>query len=94
MKNEFLNAILSEKDDIKARGNMRFYKTGIGEYAEGDIFLGLTYPQNRRIAKMYYKTLLIADLEDLLSSKYHEVRACTILAAVLKYSQGGTDEKS
>ncbi len=93
MKNEFLNAILSEKDDIKARGNMRFYKTGKGEYAEGDIFLGLTYPQNRRIAKMYYKTLLIADLEDLLSSKYHEVRACTILAAVLKYSQGGTDEK-
>lgn len=93
MKKDFLNAILSEKDDVKARNNMRFYKTGKGEYAEGDIFLGLTYPQNRTIAKRYYETLSIADLEDLLSSKYHEVRACTILAAVLKYAHGDTDEK-
>ena len=93
MKKDFLNAILSEKDDVKARNNMRFYKTGKGEYAEGDIFLGISYPQNRVLAKKYYKDVSLADLRNMLASKYHEVRACTILAAVLKYAHGDTDEK-
>ncbi len=88
MKKDFLNAILSEKDDVKARNNMRFYKTGKGEYAEGDIFLGISYPQNRVLAKKYYKDVSLADLRNMLANKYHEVRACALLALVLQYQCG------
>ena len=94
MKKNLLHQIFKEKDELKAQNNMRFFKTGKGQYAEGDIFLGLNYPQIRALAKKYYKELSLVDVEDLLNSEYHEVRACALLVMVSKYKTGADTDKT
>lgn len=58
----------------------RFFKTGPGEYGEGDLFLGLRVPQTRAIVKKYVKQLTVVDLEFLLASKWHEARLAAVVA--------------
>lgn len=60
-------------DPERAKFSLRFFKTGPGEYAEGDQFLGLTVPFQRQIAKKF-KTLSLEEIEQLLTSKIHEER--------------------
>lgn len=56
----------------------RFYKTGPGEYAEGDLFLGGTVPQTRSVAKKY-QNLDLKELEKLFNSPFHEARLCAAI---------------
>jgi 3-methyladenine DNA glycosylase AlkD len=70
----------------------RFFKTGAGEYGEGDIFLGLTVPQQRKISKEY-KELPLAEAEKLLRSKIHEERLTALLILVLQYKKGEETKK-
>ena len=70
----------------KAKILSGFFKTGKGEYGEGDIFLGLTVPQNRDIAKKYYNTSL-ATFSELLHSPYHEFRASALFALVIRFKK-------
>jgi 3-methyladenine DNA glycosylase AlkD len=56
----------------------RFYKTGPGEYAEGDLFLGGTVPQTRSVAKKY-QNLELKDVERLFNSPFHEARLCAAI---------------
>jgi len=56
----------------------RFYKTGPGEYAEGDLFLGGTVPQTRSVAKKY-QNLELKELEKLFNSPFHEARLCAAI---------------
>lgn len=56
----------------------RFFKTGKGQYGEGDIFIGLRVPTTRKIAKQF-KELSIAELETLLESPIHEHRLCAVI---------------
>ena len=88
MKEKFLKEILSLKNDTQAKLNMRFYKTGKGEYSENDVFLGLVSAQNRALAKKYYKSMQLAELEKLLQNKFHEIRMTALFMLVLKYKQG------
>jgi 3-methyladenine DNA glycosylase AlkD len=55
-----------------------FYKTAPGEYGEGDIFLGLSVPQVREIAKTY-RALELSEIEKLSASKFHEIRLCGLI---------------
>src|SRR3989344_6898139 len=71
----------------KAKVYQRFFKTGKGEYGEGDIFLGLTVPQSRKIATTY-KDLSFADIKKLLQSKIHEERLIAILILVHNFEKG------
>jgi 3-methyladenine DNA glycosylase AlkD len=71
----------------------RFFKTGPGEYGEGDLFLGLRVPQVRAVAKEYYKSATLLDVDELMKSKWHEVRLCGAVILTLQYPKADTDEK-
>jgi 3-methyladenine DNA glycosylase AlkD len=73
----------------KARDLQRFFKTGPGEYAEGDVFLGVVVPQNRRIAKKY-SDLSLSEIKKLIDSDFHEVRFCGLLILVSHFEHAKT----
>jgi 3-methyladenine DNA glycosylase AlkD len=63
----------------------RFFKTGKGEYGEGDQFWGVSVPNNRMVAKKYFATVSIEDLSELLQHPIHEVRLCALLMMVYRF---------
>jgi 3-methyladenine DNA glycosylase AlkD len=71
---------------IKAMTLKRFFKTGEGEYGEGDEFLGIVVPKQRQIAKTYSE-LPFEDLKILLASPIHEERLTALLILVLQYKK-------
>ncbi len=75
------------KNSDKARILQGFFKTGKGEYAEGDIFLGITVPQQRTIARLY-RDISLEDIEKLLMSPIHEYRFTALEILVMKYERG------
>ena len=77
----------------KAKILQRFFKTGKGEYGEGDKFLGIIVPQQRELAKKYWQKCTLQDLSQLLKSKYHECRLTGLLIAILKYEKGDKEQK-
>ena len=64
-----------------------FFKTGPGDYAEGDIFLGVTVPQQRRLVKGYLD-LSLSDLQSLLDSPFHEARFSALLIIIAQFKSG------
>jgi 3-methyladenine DNA glycosylase AlkD len=68
----------------KAKIYQRFFKTGKGQYGEGDIFLGITVPETRAIAKKH-NHLPLNQIEQHLKSKYHEERLAALLILVHNY---------
>lgn len=78
-------------DKEKAVFLSRYFKTGKGEYGEGDIFLGLTVPQLRSIAKKY-KAISIKELKPILMSKYHEYRLLALIILVYKFNEATKED--
>lgn len=78
-----VNDLQQLKDPAKAKNLQRFFKTGKGEYGEGDVFWGLTVPQVRSIAKKY-KALPLTEVEKLLHSRVHEFRLTALIILTYK----------
>ena len=70
----------------KAKTLRGFFKTGPGEYGEGDVFVGVTVPQIRVVVRKY-KAISLKNAVRLLQSRIHEERLTSLLILVLKYSQ-------
>ena len=68
----------------KVKVYQRFFKTGKGEYGEGDVFLGLAVPETRKIAKEFLH-LSFEEIKKHLQSKYHEERLAALLILVERY---------
>jgi 3-methyladenine DNA glycosylase AlkD len=85
MLNSFLSELKNAADPVKAKNLQWFFKTGKGEYGEGDEFLGLAVPRLRQIAKKY-QDLGLVDLQKLLNSKVHEHRLSALMILRFKYS--------
>jgi hypothetical protein len=82
---------MTVEGELKALANpkrafelQRFFKTAKGQYGEGDVFLGLTVPEVRKIAGKY-KNLSLIEIGKLTSSKFHEFRLCGLVILTLQF---------
>lgn len=87
MMNEIKTALQDLSSPEKKEFLPKFFKTGKGEYGEGDQFIGVTVPDQRKVAKEYWNKISLKDLGKLLSSEIHEHRLCALLMLVLKFEK-------
>jgi len=87
MLDEIRKTLTDLKDDSYAVSLQRFFKTGPGEYGEGDVFIGLRVPQLRTLASRF-EDLGIDDAVILLRSSIHEERLLALLILVHTYKRG------
>lgn len=81
------------RDPERARFLQGFFRTGAGEYAEGDKMLGLTVPDSRKIARAY-ADLPLEDLAALLASPWHEHRLIALLILMAKHDRASKEERN
>jgi len=79
-------------DPIRAASSLRFFKTGKGDYGEGDRFLGITVPDQRAVAKRFL-ALPLAAAARLLDSPWHEHRLTALFILVFRYAKALPPEK-
>lgn len=92
MNDAILHSLRQHIDAEKAIVLPRFFKTGRGEYGEGDKFLGITVPHIRLVAKQYGHAPLEV-VNRLLDSEWHECRMCALLILGMKYKKATEEEK-
>jgi len=94
MTNLIINLIIQEIEHFgspeRAKHSMRFFKTGLDQYGEGDIFYGVTVPEMRSVARKYCN-ISLDDTIKLLHNTYHECRLVALLILVEKYERAKTD---
>ena len=84
---EVISYMESLQDDEQRKILMGFFKTGPGEYGEGDEFLGLKVPQTREVVKAVAKDFPLDQVPELLMNHWHEVRLCGFLILVSKFEK-------
>ncbi|MBQ9577528.1 MAG: DNA alkylation repair protein [Muribaculaceae bacterium] len=84
---EIIGYMESLQDEGQRQVLMRFFKTGPGEYGEGDEFLGLKVPQTREVVKLVGRELPLDEVPELLMSRWHEVRLCGLLILVARFEK-------
>ena len=80
--NTLYSAMLAHANPSEAEGLSRFFKTGPGQYGEGDKFLGIKVPVTRKVVKECWRNIGLPELKECISSEYHEVRLSALLALV------------
>ncbi|MBD3330778.1 DNA alkylation repair protein [Candidatus Peregrinibacteria bacterium] len=83
-----LNSLANEK---QAKNLARFFKTGKGQYGEGDKFLGIKVPIQRKVAKKF-QNINLSDLKSLLSSPYHEHRLTALIILNHKFQKAQSEK--
>ena len=87
--NILLSQMRAHADPAQVAGLSRFFKTGPGQYGEGDRFLGIKVPVTRAVVKACWKEVGIPELEACISSEYHEVRLAALLTLVEIFKHAG-----
>ena len=91
--NRLLTQIQSHADPSQVPGLSRFFKTGPGQYGEGDKFLGIKVPVTREVVKQCWRDTTMQDLEECIASEYHEVRLAALLALVELFKHNKKQQK-
>ena len=86
-----IEQMLAKADPSQVEGLSRFFKTGPGQYGEGDRFLGIKVPVTRGVVKECWNQTGFDELEECLASEYHEIRLAGLLALVEIYSHARKD---
>lgn len=89
--NRLLNAMMNAADPAQVEGLSRFFKTGPGQYGEGDVFLGIKVPVTRGIVKGLWEEASFEDLQECIGSQYHEVRLAALLTLVQIFKHARKD---
>jgi 3-methyladenine DNA glycosylase AlkD len=92
MHTKVARALEALKNKERARISQRFFKTGKGEYGEGDVFLGIPVPELRRVAKQY-KDMSLDEVEMLLSSRIHEERFVALVIMTHRFEKGDANTR-
>lgn len=79
---DIIQALQQMQDERQRDALMRFFKTGAGDYGEGDRFLGLRCPQTRMVVREVRGRVALSEVERLIASPWHEVRLCGFLLIV------------
>ena len=94
-----MSSLAQLKKDLRNHGTPEravnsgwFFKTGPGQYGEGDVFIGVTVPEQRKIAAQY-KDLSLADLSKLIDSKFHEERLTALIILTNQFKKGSEIER-
>ena len=92
MNNRLFDGILVHQDPEQVEGLSRFFKTGKGQYGEGDKFLGIKVPVIREVVKQYWVDTSFEDLENCIRSEYHEMRLAALLTLVQIFKHAKKDD--
>lgn len=90
---QIIEALKDKAVPEKAAFFPRFFKSGPGEYGEGDQFLGVKVPDQRKVAKQFFKEIRLDELSELLKSPLHEVRLTSLIALVYRYQKTKKEEE-
>ena len=90
--NTLLERMIAAGDPAQVAGLSRFFKTGPGQYGEGDKFLGIKVPVTRGIVKETWKLTPFDDLEECITSEYHEIRLAALLTLVQIFTHAKKDK--
>ena len=91
MSCKLYNEILARQDAEQAVNLSRFFKTGKGQYGEGDKFLGVKVPTTRDVVKQCWQETSFEDLETCICSEYHEIRLAALLTLVQIFKHAKKD---
>ena len=89
--NKLYSEILAKQDPSQVEGLSRFFKTGKGQYGEGDKFLGIKVPVIREVVKDCWKETTFEELETCITSEYHEMRMAALLTLVQIFKNAKRD---
>jgi 3-methyladenine DNA glycosylase AlkD len=92
MEHPLVKELLKHRNKEKAAFFPRFFRTGKGEYGEGDVFIGVTIPHLRSIVKNY-RTIPLKEVQLLLKDKRHEVRWCALFILTEQFKKGDEQTK-
>ncbi len=89
---ELIEALSLEGDPVRAQHSTRFFKTGPGEYGEGDKFFGITVPATRKYVRAV-QSMSLVEVKKLLASEWHEARLAGCLVMVQQFTRSNTEDR-